>query len=220
MKRAFEDWWDCDGEWVEPPNIRRNGESGVKRVIDAELGMLYIKRQVNHLYRSFRHPFGRPTILREQRALQAFAGYGVDVPVLVFCEMRKRGDQWQSVLVTRDLAGYEEMPHWYAHGGRERLGADVHRRMLEKLGRTLAQIHLHRWQHTCLYPKHVFLSSHLAEDGLPHIALIDLEKCRKQPTRGWAAQRDLKKLQRHAHMLSADEWQAVLQGHRAGMSGQ
>ncbi|MFZ3206922.1 MAG: lipopolysaccharide kinase InaA family protein, partial [Pseudomonas sp.] len=29
---AFEQWWQLQGEWVEEPNHRRGGESGVQRL--------------------------------------------------------------------------------------------------------------------------------------------------------------------------------------------
>ena len=41
---AFDQWLALPGEWVEPPNIRRGGESGVKRVLTASGGVLYCKQ--------------------------------------------------------------------------------------------------------------------------------------------------------------------------------
>ena len=29
----FDRWWHSEGEWVEPPNQRRGGESGVRRLV-------------------------------------------------------------------------------------------------------------------------------------------------------------------------------------------
>lgn len=54
---------------MEEPNRRRGGESGVQRVISASGRLLYCKRQTGHIYRSWLHPFGRPTVLRERDAL-------------------------------------------------------------------------------------------------------------------------------------------------------
>ena len=53
----FEYYWQQQGEWVEEPNQRRGGESGVQRLSDAKGKVLYAKRQVGHIYRSLRHPF-------------------------------------------------------------------------------------------------------------------------------------------------------------------
>lgn len=39
----FDDWWEKDGEWGEPPNRRRGGFSGVLRMtVDNEV--IYIKK--------------------------------------------------------------------------------------------------------------------------------------------------------------------------------
>jgi hypothetical protein len=52
----FDFYWRQQGEWVEEPNQRRGGESGVQRLNDANGKLLYAKRQVGHIYRSLLHP--------------------------------------------------------------------------------------------------------------------------------------------------------------------
>ena len=47
----FDRWWSRRGRWVEAPNLRRSGESGVERITDGQR-LLYCKRQQGHLYRS------------------------------------------------------------------------------------------------------------------------------------------------------------------------
>lgn len=210
----FDDWWQCEGEWVEPPNVRRNGESGVKRVSHPQLGLLYLKKQTNHLYRDLRHPLGRPTVLREQDAIDGFAAAGVTVPQIVFCEARRTNGQWQALLVTHALDGFESMFHWYKHGYRAALGEDDHIRLLRKIGSTLAQFHLAGWQHTCLYAKHIFLTAGNGADGLPDVAVLDLEKARRLPSPVRAARRDLRQLRRHSKMWAKSDWEAVLAGHQ------
>jgi len=64
-ENRFEFYWQQQGEWVEEPNQRRGGESGVQRIHEANGRLLYVKRQVGHTYRSWRYPLGRPTVLRE-----------------------------------------------------------------------------------------------------------------------------------------------------------
>ena len=66
-QQAFQHWWQKNGDWVEEPNVRRGGESGVQRLLD-QSGVLYAKKQVGHIYRSLLYPQGRPTVLRERRA--------------------------------------------------------------------------------------------------------------------------------------------------------
>ncbi len=208
---AFESWWQREGEWVEPPNQRRGGESGVKRIDDPKLGLLYLKRQVGHLYRNLLHPFGRPTALREKAALLALTDLGVKVPELVYCEARRRGG-WRALLVTRALTGYVNVNAWYEQGGREQF-KDCHDAMLQKLGAMLARMHARRWQHACLYWKHLFISTRAEADGLPGVAMVDLEKARRRFTSTDAARRDLDQLRRHSDVWGEQEWEQVLQGH-------
>lgn len=85
----FEFYWNQKGEWVEEPNQRRGGESGVQRIHDANERLLYAKRQVGHTYRSWRYPLGRPTVLRERDALVAMNRLSVGVPELVYCGARQ-----------------------------------------------------------------------------------------------------------------------------------
>ncbi len=214
LARTFDDWWACDGEWVEPPNQRRNGESGVKRFTDESLQVFYIKRQTNHLYRDFRHPFGRPTVLREQDVIRGFMQAGVTVPEIVFCGARKQQGEWQALLVTKALDGYESLFHWYKAGRRAALSEEHHAQLLRTIGKTLAQFHLHGWQHTCLYAKHIFLTREMQADGLPAIALLDLEKGRCLPNTTRAAKRDLAQLRRHSKMWNTADWSHLLEGHK------
>ena len=93
-EEAFRQWLGLAGEWVEEPNIRRGGESGVKRVITTEGKMLYRKQQVGHIYRPWHHPFGYPTAMREQQVLLACADLHVTVPTLVYADCRKVGGVW------------------------------------------------------------------------------------------------------------------------------
>ena len=207
----FDYWWNLKGESVEPANIRRNGESGVERVA-TDSGLLYIKRQRNHLFYSLRYPFGLPTVMREKFSVDILGKIGIHVPVVIFAEARKIAGAWQAVLVTRDLAGYADLEYWYRKGGRERLGEQQHELFLLKLGQLLKRIHSHHWQHACLYPKHIFVT--LGDvDTLPEIALIDLEKMRRRLLPGHAARRDLDQLRRHSPMWNEQDWKILLKGH-------
>ncbi|MDN5517102.1 MAG: hypothetical protein L0G82_17835, partial [Pseudomonas sp.] len=52
----FDRWWHSPGEWVEPANQRRGGESGVRLLQhwDTNRPLLFCKRQSGHIYRSLR----------------------------------------------------------------------------------------------------------------------------------------------------------------------
>ena len=210
---GFEYWWHAMGEPVEPPNVRRNGKSGVER-LTTENGVLYIKRQHDHLFYSLRYPAGYPTAMRESHAIKLIGRIGVRVPEVVFAEAHHIDGQWRAVLVTRNLEGYQDLAQWYAGGGRERLGMEQHRSFLHKLGSVLGLLHRYHWQHTCLYPKHIFVTP--GDDGhLPDIALLDLEKARRRLLPGKAAKRDLAQLKRHAKMWDDEDWKSLLAGHAA-----
>ena len=211
--KDFDYWWQVQGESVEPANVRRNGESGVDRVF-TDSGMLYVKRQRNHLFRSLRYPFGLPTFMREKFAIQALQKININVPTIVFADARKISGEWQAILVTKELHGYVDLECWYKQDGRKRLGEQQHEQFLLQLGRVLGLLHSHHWQHTCLYPKHIFVTQGDAME-LPEIALIDLEKARCRIFASHAARRDLDQLRRHSAMWNEVDWKVLLTGHEA-----
>jgi len=209
--KGFDFYWEQRGEWVEEPNQRRGGESGVQRVITETGQLIYIKRQVGHIYRSWLHPLGRPTVLRERDALVGLSELGVRVPEMIFCAaQRDERNQWRALLVTKALDGFQELENWYAAGGREHHGEALHEQLLQELATHLARMHLGRWQHSCLYIKHVFVRVvGEGSDAKAEIALLDLEKCRRRFTASAAAGHDMKQLRRHSSFKPAD-WQKLV----------
>lgn len=205
----FEQWWQRQGEWVEEPNRRRGGESGVQRLRAEDGRVYYLKRQVGHIYRSLRHPLGSPTVLREQKALLAFKRLGVSVPEIVYCGAERTADGWRGLLVSAELEGFQDVESWYASGQHERLETSRHDQLLQQIGAMLARLNLARWQHGCLYAKHVFVK--VTEDQT-EVALLDLEKSRQRWTRASAARHDLQQLRRHSSWNAA-QWQQVIYGY-------
>ena len=207
----FAYFWNQRGEWVEEPNIRRGGESGVQRVLTENGRLIYIKRQTGHIYRSWLHPFGRPTVLRERDALEGLRQLNVNVPKMIFCGAeRDENNEWRALLVTAALDGFEEIENWYAAGGRERYGEALHEQMLHELAVNLARMHRGRWQHSCIYIKHVFVRVvGEGSEARAEVALLDLEKCRRRLTPYAAAQHDMKQLRRHSSFSPAD-WQKLV----------
>lgn len=207
----FDFYWQQQGEWVEEPNQRRGGESGVQRLDDGNGQLLYAKRQVGHIYRSLLHPFGRPTVLRELDALNSFEQLGVRVPRIVFCGAERDADhQWRALLVSEALDGFVDLETWYAEGSRERYPEIVHERMLKDLAQNLARMHLGHWQHGCLYGKHVFVNVIGTDDQAEvEVALLDLEKCRRRISCQRAAYNDLRQLGRHSSISKA-HWKTLL----------
>ncbi|MGI0116317.1 lipopolysaccharide kinase InaA family protein [Zooshikella sp. RANM57] len=200
---SFEDWWQCKGAWVEPPNRRRGGESGVQRLLFPEQVQLYCKRQQGHLYHSFCHPFGRPTILREWHALHMFQRIGIQVPRTVYCSARKYSGQWQALLITEPLAGFISLEAFY----QQPLERGQREKVLHAVAKTLRHLHLARWQHGCCYPKHIFVKAQPNEHASNvQVALLDLEKSRQRLTVKKASTHDLRQLFRHSpYMAQKDE---------------
>jgi len=199
---AFDAWWLREGSWVEPPNRRRGGESGVQLVTLEDGRRCYSKRQVEHTYRSLRHPLGRPTVLRERDACEALGAIGVATPKLVYAGARKRAGVWQAILVTEALEGLVDIDQWYRTDS-----AAVHEgsrhAMLEELARQVSLMHAGGWQHGCLYAKHVFVSCD--DDQAPRVVLIDLEKCRRRRPQG-ASRRDVEQFSRHRGAMPEGDW--------------
>ncbi|RMN28587.1 InaA protein [Pseudomonas coronafaciens pv. zizaniae] len=211
MQDEFSHFWSQRGEWVEEPNVRRGGESGVQRLLTDDGQTLYAKRQTGHIYRSLLHPLGRPTVLREREALEGLRKLGVVVPEVVFCGATRDADNaWRALLVTVALEGFGEIETWLAAGGRERHGELFYERMLKEVANTLARMHLGRWQHSCLYIKHIFVRvTGDGPDAEVEVALLDLEKGRRRLTAHGAAQHDMKQLRRHSSFSTAD-WQKLV----------
>ncbi|WP_349969675.1 lipopolysaccharide kinase InaA family protein [Pseudomonas caspiana] len=210
-EERFDYFWAQHGEWVEEPNQRRGGESGVQRVLTEDGRLTYIKRQVGHTYRSWLHPFGRPTVLRERDAIEGLSRLNVNVPELIYCGAQHDArHEWRALLVTAALDGFVEIETWYAAGGRENHGEALHDQLLRELAANLARMHLGRWQHGCLYIKHVFVR--VVGDGADakaEVALLDLEKCRRRLSAVAAARHDLRQLRRHSSFTSTD-WQKLV----------
>ncbi|SHN11197.1 Lipopolysaccharide kinase (Kdo/WaaP) family protein [Pseudomonas asturiensis] len=215
-ENGFNHFWSQRGEWVEEPNVRRGGESGVQRVVTDDGQTFYSKRQTGHIYRSLMHPLGRPTVLRERDALEGLRRLGVVVPEIVFCGAeRSEGNEWRALLVTVALDGFEEFDKWVEGGGREQYGELLYEQMLNEIGMTLARMHLGRWQHSCLYSKHIFVRvTGEGTQARAEVALLDLEKGRRRWTAYGAAQHDMRQLKRHSSFSAAD-WQKLVYFYQA-----
>ena len=66
------------------------------------------KAHDDHLFHSVRYPFGRPTIVREVAVIKELERAGVIVPKIVFGEAVKIEGEWRALLVTEDMAGFDQ----------------------------------------------------------------------------------------------------------------
>ena len=218
----FDAWWEKQGSWVEPPNQRRGGESGVQILTqsDPSRPKLYCKRQIGHLYYSLRHPFGQPTALREQQVYLSFDRLGIRIPKLHYCGARKRNGQWQALFVTEALGDdFISFEQWLEDASSTPPTPELRQAVLNQVGIALARMHRARWQHSCCYPKHIFVRA-LQEGVAPpqvDVALLDLEKCRRRWRVQDASQHDLKQLWRHRGKMPESDWEVMLQAYRGAL---
>lgn len=207
----FDYWMGLPGEWVEQPNERRGGTSGVQRVQLDDGRLLYRKQQVDHCYRDWQHPLGEPTVRREERVIQAFNQLGIPVPELVFCGTRRREDgRWQALLLTEALNGFVSLDECFSAGLAADWSAALRHALFVRVGEVLSRMHRARWQHGCLYPKHIFVR--IDADDRFEVALLDLEKCRQRFSRLRAARSDMRQLKRRCVWGDA-EWRSLAEGY-------
>jgi tRNA A-37 threonylcarbamoyl transferase component Bud32 len=205
----FEYWWGTSGSWVEPPNVRRSGTSGVQLVVQ-DNRTFFVKRQTGHLFRSLRYPTGRPTALREGIALSRLEELGVNAPKPVFYGARKVRGTWQGVLVTADLGGFIDLDTWYSQGSASMLTTEQHQQLFKRLAQMLARMHSGKWQHGCMRSKHIFIKASITDTDFDfELALLDLEKSRGRATAMSAARHDIPQLRRHS-FWDESQWQHFL----------
>lgn len=201
---SFTYWWEISGQWVEPPNVRRGGWSGVLRSEWQNRGV-YVKRQHQHLCREWLHPFGWPTLCREYRNLLALQRLGIHCPTPLF--FSRRGAS--AVLVMEALDDYVALDQLILAAGPQR------QKLAQALGRCLGLLHRNHLQHGCLYDKHIFVRS-VSDEW--QIALIDLEKMRWRASGRSSARHDLNQLQRHQSLLDEGDWNRLLLAHQQTFS--
>jgi hypothetical protein len=213
---AFKQWLAVPGEWVEEPNVRRGGQSGVKRIMTTDGKMLYRKQQVGHTFRSLKHPFGYPTCMRESVALKACAERKVIAPLVVYSDCQKIAGTWHALLVTESLDGFSSLEDCYARGDEQQWGDELHQRIAYDIGCTLARYNLGRWQHGALRTKHVFVR--ILGDKV-ETAVLDLEKSRRRLTTIRAARHDIGNIQ-HRFKWADNLWEAFFKGYKASFGDQ
>lgn len=201
----FAGWWTSPGAWVEEPNQRRSGWSGMMRARFGER-TYYVKKQCNHLCRTLRHPFGWPTVSREYANIRRLQSLGIAVPQPVFHGSRRTPDGYEGLLVTEELVDFAALD---TQGDRSPAEKS---RLATAVGRMLGLMHRHNLQHSCLYDKHIMVRW---QDGQPEVALIDLEKLRRAWLPGKAARHDLDQLARHQKIWSDADWAQLVEAHRA-----
>jgi hypothetical protein len=186
---------------VEPGNRRRGGWSQVFRFVPAGAAGLFVKRQEDHVYRSWRHPVqGRLTAEREFHALARCREAGVAVTDAVLYATSTAAGHQRGVLVTRALDAYRALDELML--AREHPNRSARNRILLHTAALVRRLHAAHLEHGCLYPKHVMVHvawlAGAAIADTPPVVLIDLEKCTRRWRRAACRRRDLDSLNRRA----------------------
>ncbi len=192
-------WQLQQDNWFEAPNYRRGGWSGVcttaLNLDDASQTQVFIKRQENHVYRSWRHFFSqRPTFEREYRNIRLFNRYDIPTAGLLYYGQHLQQGKQQAMLMMQALQGYRPLgdAQTLITAGMDRA---ARQRLFESVAAAMRRMHDHRFQHSCPYPKHIFVKQQ--PDGGFVTRFIDLEKARRRWSSKQAALKDLGILHRH-----------------------
>ncbi|HPT51514.1 MAG TPA: lipopolysaccharide kinase InaA family protein [Accumulibacter sp.] len=203
----FDAWWSLPVDWHEEPNERRGGWSGVSRCVLADGTAVFLKRQENHLCRTLRHPWrGIPTFYREYQNIARLRERRIAAVEALYYGDRRMGGKWRAILVTRALDSFVSLDDWNA--APENADPERRRALIDAVAQACARLHRHRWQHSCLYGKHLFVPrvaptppTYRHDD----IRFIDLEKLRQGFSRHRVGAHDLDQLMRHTPGWSETE---------------
>ena len=173
---VFAGLWACQADWVEPPNQRRGGWSGAKRIVltlDGTSLRFFLKIQENHCSREWHPPFRlRPTFEQEARALIALNKLHVDVPELCYYGCRRTNGNRQALVLLPDLFEHRPLDELLEtkplkHGDRHRI--------FKAIGKALGRFHRVGWIHRHLIPNHILVKQ---QEFKTEVRIVDLEKAR------------------------------------------
>lgn len=195
----FNTIWEVAKDWVEDPNLRRGGMSGVACLEltqeDGEKKTLFVKKQSNHRCKNLSAPFfGIPTLEREMETILAFQQHHIPTLEPVLFLKQGKGANQQAILITSELKNYLSLEA-FANQLKEgrHIAFSTRCKLIEHIAKAIAKIHLAGFVHRCLYPKHIFIRP---DDW--DIRFIDLEKAKESFSFKRAMLRDLSSLERHA----------------------
>ncbi|MDO8827307.1 lipopolysaccharide kinase InaA family protein [Methylophaga sp.] len=187
---VFEELWRNNAPWFETPNVRRGGWSGVVKCMIDNFGRsekVFIKRQENHMTRTLMHPLnGIPTFLREYHNIQLL--HAKNIPTLDVLYFGTKGAK--AVLVTKALERYISLDKIEL----STLVPEDKKTLISSIAIVIRHLHLHHYQHNCLYPKHIMVRQRA--NGWD-VKLIDLEKMKYRLVKKLAVIHDLTTFVRH-----------------------
>jgi len=145
----FETIWDYESNFIESPNLRRGGFSGVSYVTLHSYGIeknagygLFLKRQMNHTRRTCKHPIdGESTYEREFEMLKYCKSQNILVPRPVFFAKRKISNNQFAVLITEELKGFESLDKFNQRVLQNPEFKDERKKLILALARTILNLH-------------------------------------------------------------------------------
>jgi hypothetical protein len=197
----FNALWEMDLEPLDEPNTGR-GPGGWSTVSCLSLKLpegygkrLILKRQQNHLSRTFLHPFrGIPTFEKEFSNILRYRKLGIPALEPVFYGQRFTTDGIQAILLTKYLEGYTPLDKLVSTYNKHGWPARIERnRLINALAFPIRKIHEKGLQHNCLHPKHLLIRK--TDDNI-EVRVIDLEKSKSRPLGNRRRVRDLESLHR------------------------
>ena len=206
----FDALWELTLQAVDEPNVERGGWSSVFR-LDLDETSFYLKRQSNHLTRSFSHPFGEPTFAREFRNIQRYQKLGIPTLEASFFGCRQVEREQRAVLMTRALDEWDDLESWLDKWST--LDQAKRKGILSATGQLANRLHRSGQVHGCFYPKHIFLQE---QPSGWRARLIDLEKTRPLLLGRRDRIKDLEPLLRRAPCWSEDDINRLLAAYLHG----
>lgn len=213
MLSGYDAFWEQPQNWIEAPNFRRGGWSGVVCMTltdaDGRTRTAYLKRQQGQWRRTL-SSLGRARLTYYQEFLSLTHFRTLGVPVVDWICYGERGPE--ALLVTLAPNGYLSLSELAARGDGALLD-----QALEATVMALGTLHRHRWRHGSCYPAHVLVNPDTLE-----VRLLDLERSRRHRTVAAAARSDLRQLIRRCPFLTPDQvalMVSVARRHAPGLDG-
>ena len=174
---SFEKLWALKPEWVEPPNKRRGGMSGVSRHVlydhKNQPIPVYIKRHENHCHKTWRHPFkGEMTLKREYKNLQRCARVGIPVVESLYFGLYEDKQSRRGLLVTKGLDDYLCLDEAV-----KKVNLKERKNIIKSVAETAKALHKKGWQHGCFHGDHIFVRCEPISEKIT-LRIIDLEMLR------------------------------------------
>lgn len=191
--KDFAALWQLDRDFVEPPNHRRNGWSGVTKL---SLGQreFYLKRQEGQLRRSVRYPSAKPTYWYEKHCIDQLEKKGI--ATLNWAVWAVQDDK--AILVTEALPGKSLLEIYQS-------GHSLNKGQWHQIGKALLKIYQKGIRHGSLYPAHIYY-----DEVSEQVRFLDLERSRPIFTQK-AIYQDLRQLVKRSNFMSSQDIQSLLE---------